>query len=115
MTHKYYVLQNHPTLLENNLDRLLREKCDGSFSNITPPYSPKFQPMERVWSWSKNFVAELWFLGRGMKDTFKQTVSVWYGLAVSKGGKVFERKSPTGLTRERTKAFIRQCKEDMDI
>ena len=40
-THKY-IKQNHPSLLENDLDRLLREKCDGSYSLVTPPYSPKF-------------------------------------------------------------------------
>ena len=34
---------------------------------------------------------------------------------VFKGKTEFKRKSPTGLTRERTSAFIRQCKEDMDI
>jgi transposase len=113
-THKY-IKQNHPSLLENDLDRLLREKCDGSYSLVTPPYSPKFQPMERVWSWSKNFVAELWFQGRTPKNTFEQMVNVWYGGVVSKGTKIFDRKSPTGLTRERTLAFIRQCKEDMDI
>ncbi len=32
-----------------------------------------------------------------------------------KGAKTFERKSPTGLTRERTMAFIRQCEEDINI
>ena len=80
----------------------------------TPPYCPKFQPIERVWGWSKNFVAELWFSGRKLHETYAQMVAVWYGGTPLKAGKPYDRKGETGLSKRLVGDFIRQCQVHMD-
>jgi transposase len=53
--------------------KLLRNDLQQRFDVLkyeiiyTPPYFPKFQPIERVWGWSKNFVALLFYSGRKLE------------------------------------------------
>ena len=100
--------------------KLLRNDLQQCFDVLeyeiiyTPPYCPKFQPIERVWGWSKNFVAELWFSGRKLEQTYAQMVAVWYGGTPYKAGKPYTRKGETGLSRRLVGDFIRQCQFHMD-
>jgi hypothetical protein len=43
---------------------------------FTPPYMPKFQPIERCWAYSKNEVAEEWRIGRLLHETFEDLMVV---------------------------------------
>ena len=65
--------------------KLLRNDLQQRFDVLkyeiiyTPSYFPKFQPIERVWGWSKNCVAQLFYSGRKLEQTYAQMVAVWYG------------------------------------
>ncbi len=66
-THKF-IKNNYPKLLRNDLQQYFD---DLKYEIIyTPPYCPKFQPIEKVWGWSKSFVAALCFSGRKLEETY---------------------------------------------
>ena len=110
-THQY-IKTHYPKLLRNDLEQYFDVlKYEIIY---TPPYCPKFQPIERVWGWSKNFVAELWFSGRKLDETYAQMVAVWYGGIPLKAGKEYTRQGQTGLSRRLVGDFIRQCQMHMD-
>jgi hypothetical protein len=76
---------------------------------FTPPYMPKFQPIERCWAYSKNGVAEEWRMGRSLQETFEDLMVMWYGGTSKK-----TRKQREPVTKERASRWIEQCEEDMD-
>ena len=76
--HKY-INQSHPELLERILIDFCEKNAATNYTIFTSPYCPKFQPIERVWGWSKNFVAQLFYSGRKLEQTYAQMVAVWYG------------------------------------
>ena len=100
--------------------KLLRNDLQQRFDVLkyeiiyTPPYFPKFQPIERVWGWSKNFVAQLFYSGRKLEQTYAQMVAVWYGGTSYKAGKPYSRQGETGLSRRLVGDFIRQGQFHMD-
>jgi len=100
--------------------KLLRNDLQQRFDVLkyeiiyTPSYFPKFQPIERVWGWSKNFVAQLFYSGRKLEQTYAQMVAVWYGGTSYKAGKPYSRQGETGLSRRLVGNFIRQCQFYMD-
>ena len=100
--------------------KLLRNDLQQRFDVLkyeiiyTPPYCPKFQPIERVWGWSKNFVAELCFLGQKLEETYGQMMAVWYGGTPLKADNPYVRDGQPGLSRRLVGDFIRQCQFHMD-
>ena len=45
----------------------------------TPPYYPKFQPIELVWGVGKQRAGTLYFKGRDLKTTWEHLRRGWYG------------------------------------
>jgi hypothetical protein len=76
---------------------------------FTPPYMPKFQPIERCWGYCKNGIAEEWKTKRTLAETHDQLLVMWYGGKMGKTGKV-----RVAITGERTSAWIMQAETDMD-
>ena len=95
----------HIKIIKNMYLKLLRNDLQQRFDVLkyeiiyTPPYFPKFQPIERVWGWSKNFVAQLFYSGQKLEQTYAQMVAVWYGGTSYKAGKPYSRQGETGMSR----------------
>ena len=51
----------------------------GWFIIWTPPYRPKFQPIELVWGVAKQRAARLWYKGRTLAMTLKHLRFGFYG------------------------------------
>ena len=51
----------------------------GWFIIWTPPYCPKFQPIELVWGVAKQRAARLWYKGRTLAMTLKHLRLGFYG------------------------------------
>ena len=51
----------------------------GWFIIWTPPYCPKFQPIELVWGLAKQRAARLWYKGRTLAMTLKHLRFGFYG------------------------------------
>lgn len=99
----------HPDRLKEPIEVLMNEH---QYELIwSPPYCPNFQPIERVWGWSKNKIATLWYSTRKVKDTFAQLMGVWFGgdLPNPKGAPV-----TGGFTPALAQSFIAQAEEDMN-
>ena len=110
--HKLFV-DEYPDLLDTELSSFAR---DNDITLLfTPPYCPKFQPIERFWGWTKNFAAQLWVLGRTMTDLYKQIMFIWYGgdTTVFKERMGNARKEG-GFTKELAASFVKQCQNDMN-
>jgi hypothetical protein len=90
-------------------DLVLAFEQEGWEVDFTPPYEPKFQPIERGWGHSKNVVAEEWRGGRNLKDTYEDLMTAWYG------GVRFKTKKPSvGITSERAKGWFTKSEADMN-
>lgn len=64
-------------LLLTNLERAARE---FDFELLfTPPYNPKFQPIELFWRDSKNFAAYEWRCNRSALQAAKDLIDFWHG------------------------------------
>ena len=73
---KYYK-SNKPEVLDSRVEGVFREK---QWEIIwTPPYCPKFQPIELVWGVGKQRAATLYKPGRTMKETKEHLRRGWYG------------------------------------
>jgi len=68
---------HHPDLLQTELESI-SEHYDFDLI-FTPPYCPKFQPIELLWRDSKNFVAREWYLTRNPKQTANDLMDFWFG------------------------------------
>ena len=51
---------------------------------FTPPYCPKFQPIEMVWGYTKNDVALEYRSARSITDVYTDVMTAWYGGTGSK-------------------------------
>ena len=58
---------SYPEVLDSKVERVFREK--GWKIIWTPPYCPKFQPIELVWGVGKQRAGTLYFKGRDLKTT----------------------------------------------
>jgi hypothetical protein len=104
-----YLEANYPERLQTALQVLF--KREGYVLLFCAPYCPKFQPIERVWGWTKNMVANLWYSGRTLKETFAQLMGVWFGGVIPKDkGEAKAR----GFTAKLAQSFILQSEKDMD-
>ena len=66
-----------PEVLDSKVERMFREK--GWKIMWTPPYCPKFQPIELVWGVGKQRAGTLYFKGRDLKTTREHLRRGWYG------------------------------------
>ena len=66
-----------PQVLDSKVERMFREK--GWKIIWTPPYCPKFQPIELVWGVGKQRAGTLYFKGRDLKTTREHLRRGWYG------------------------------------
>ena len=96
-----------PARLLSSIEIYFQEK--GWTLIFTPPYMPKFQPIERCWGYSKNGVAEEWKQKRTLQETQEQLLVMWYGGKMEKTGKVYK-----AVGGEKTGQWIKQCERDMD-
>ena len=105
-----YLEANYPERLKTALQVVFQR--EGYVLLFCAPYCPKFQPIERVWGWTKNMLANLWYSGRTLKETFAQLMGVWFGgdIPHDKG----EAKA-RGFTAELAQAFILQSEADMNV
>ena len=116
-------IQGYTQYIENMYLKLLRNDLQQCFDVLkyeiiyTPPYCPKFQPIERVWGWIprvKTLSLSFFFSGRKLEQTYAQMVAVWYGGTSYKAGKPYVRDGQPGLSRRLVGDFIRQCQFHMD-
>ena len=77
----------HPQILDSRVERMFKEK--GWKIIWTPPYCPKFQPIELVWGMGKQRAAALHSKGRNLKTTREHLRRGWYG-GESNGTKPFD-------------------------
>ena len=68
---------SHPEVLDSKVERVFREK--GWKIIWTPPYCPKFQPIELVWGVGKQRAGTLYFRGRDLKTTREHLRRGFYG------------------------------------
>ena len=78
-----WLKENKPEALESKVELLFREK--GWKIIWTPPYCPKFQPIELVWGAGKQRVAWGYFGSRNLEETRKQLRIGFYGGVIGKG------------------------------
>ena len=72
-------LEEHaPKKLMSELEKIF-DAQPGWKLVFTPPYEPKFQPIELVWRHSKNEVASDYFPGRSLAQTHESLLRAWYG------------------------------------
>jgi transposase len=80
-----WVKCHKPELLETELQSIFSKEC---FQLIySPPYSPKFQPIELLWRDSKNFVAREYTIKRTPDDTANDLMDFWFGCETSRSRK----------------------------
>ena len=77
---------------------------------FTPPYCPKFQPIERVWGFTKNGVATEYRTNRTIPQLYTDLMVMWYGGTGAKSGK-----TQPGLTPALVLKFIKGSERDMDL
>jgi hypothetical protein len=70
-------LAAHPELNRTEVFKLLTHHRHELL--YTPPYLPGVQPIERLWAYSKNYVASRYKTGRTMRDLLTQTYQAFYG------------------------------------
>jgi hypothetical protein len=111
-THLEAMLRKHsPKRLMTSLEILFAEKKWNLI--FTPPYMPKFQPIERCWGYCKNGVAQEYAKKRSLAATHAQLLDMFYGGTGKKIG-VKMGVSWKGIDGEMSSAWIRKCEEDMD-
>ena len=71
------IATDHPDWLQSDVQRKFNEL--GWTLIFTPPYCPKFQPIELFWQHTKGFVAREYVPGRNMKQLRDQVRTGWYG------------------------------------
>ena len=86
-THKW-LKEHKPEALDSKVEKLFREK--GWKIIWTPPYCPKFQPIELVWGVGKQRAGTLYKKGRSMNTTQRHLRRDWYG-GKGKGSQRFKR------------------------
>jgi hypothetical protein len=74
-------------VLDSKVERIFRER--GWAIIWTPPYAPKFQPIELVWGIGKQRAGTLYKPGRNLEQTRADLRSGWYG-GLGSGTKIFE-------------------------
>ena len=70
-------LADHPTLNRTEVSKLMERS--GHQLIYTPPYLPGVQPIERLWAYVKNYVADQYRNGRTMPQLLQQTYKGFYG------------------------------------
>ena len=70
-------LAAHPELNRTEVFKLLTQHRHELL--YTPPYLPGVQPIERLWAYSKNYVASRYKTGRTMRELLMQTYQAFYG------------------------------------
>ena len=83
-----WLKENKPEALQSKVELLFREK--GWKIIWTPPYCPKFQPIELVWGAGKQRVAWGYFGSRNLEETRNQLRIGFYGGVIGEGNR--ERK-----------------------
>ena len=74
---KEWLLANKPSLLQTELQH--KFEALGHRLLFTPPYSPKFQPIELFWRDSKNFAASQWTTSRTPVQVATDMMDFYYG------------------------------------
>ena len=72
-----WLKEHKPEALDSKVERLFREK--GWKIIWTPPYCPKFQPIELVWGVGKQRAGTLYRTGRDLEATKRHLRRRWYG------------------------------------
>ena len=105
-----YAKEKCPDRLMSNLE-LFFDKPDNEGWQIlyTPPYCPKFQPIERVWGYTKNGVALEYKATRTIPQLQEDVMTMWYGGVGAKTGNL-----KGGLTAELVRSFIAGSERDMN-
>ena len=67
----------HPELHRTEVSKLFTQHRHELL--YTPPYQPGVQPIERLWTYVKNYVAAQYKTGRTMRELFTQTYAGFYG------------------------------------
>jgi len=107
---KKHAKKNCPERLKSELEILFgKDDFEGWKIVYTPPYCPKFQPIERLWGFTKNGVATEYRASRTIPQLQVDVMTMWYGGVGAKTGAVRE-----GVTPELVRAFIRGSTEDMN-
>ena len=103
-----FVAENCPE--KSELEKLFAEpEYEGWRIIYTPPYCPKFQPIERVWGYTKNGVATEFRSKRTPNMVWEDVKTMWYG---GIGAKTMQLKDP--LSAELVRKFIAGSERDMD-
>ena len=76
-TLKSHLQASHPEWLKSDVQREFDSR--GWTLIFTPPYCPKFQPIELFWQHGKGFVAREYQPSRSMKIIKEQIRTGWYG------------------------------------
>ena len=85
-------------------------KHDGYELIFTAPYTPKFNPIEMVWAYTKGDVAYQYKPSRTLSDTAIDIYTRWYG-----GTGAVDQKLKTGLTPVMAQKFVSHCKAEMNL
>jgi len=83
-----WLMANKPEALDSKVEALFREK--GWEIVWTPPYCPKFQPIELVWGVGKQRAGTLYKPKRTLNSTRRHLRRGWYG-GKGKGSPRFEK------------------------
>ena len=104
---KQMLKKHYPNKLKTELQVLFDDL--GWTLIFTPPYMPKFQPIERFWAYTKNGVAQEWRSDRKIKATYTDVMIMWYG---GTGVKTLKVRQP--VMASICEGFIRHSYKDMD-
>jgi hypothetical protein len=92
-----WLRKNHPEAVESRVEALFRKR--GWCIIWTPPYCPKFQPIELVWGVGKQRAGNLYYPGRTLETTREHLRRGWYGGASHIRGEDFELCDVPGCVR----------------
>ena len=93
----------------SELQKFFREK--GWQLIFTPPYSPKFQPIELFWRNSKNCVRQEYRKKRNIRGVYDDLADYWFGTDASA---VRKRKWPA-FGADKASSLVKRAKLEMDI
>jgi hypothetical protein len=68
-------LTEHPAINSTEVSKLMED--NGHQLVYTPPYLPGVQPIERLWTYVKNYVASQYHSGPTMPQLLQQTYLLW--------------------------------------
>ena len=92
-----WLRENCPQAVESRVEALFRKR--GWAIIWTPPYCPKFQPIELGWGVGKQWAGNLYFPGRTREATREHLRRGWYGGESHVRGEDFEPCNVPGCVR----------------